>query len=96
MYTDWLATCTEKQLFVFIETSMTTLVEEQDRAPIWAAEQEELIIKAMDQTVRFGVPRTEPDFNAWYVKNLTGWYRGLAKDEFILALREMPWNTRAN
>ncbi len=96
MYTNWLATCTEKQLFVFIEASMTTLVEEQERAPLWAMGQEELIMQAMERTTRFGVPRTEPDFNTWYAKNLTGWYNALQDDELIAALREMPWNERTN
>ena len=97
MYADWLHTCTEKQLFVFIEASLTTLVEEAERAPpLWMQEQEELLIQAMDKTVRFGVPRTKPDFDTWYATNLTTWYRDLSKDEFVAALREMPWNERTN
>ena len=96
MYKDFLVTCTEKQLFVFIEASLTTLVEEQERVPLWAMEQEHLIIQAMDQTVRFGIPRTEADFNTWYAANLTGWYRTLPHDELLAVLREMPWNRMLN
>ena len=92
----FLDTCTEKQLFVFIEASLTTLVEEQELAPLWAMEQEALIIDAMDATTRFGVPRNKKDFDDWYEKNRWGWYHRLSSDEFKNALREMPWNARTN
>jgi hypothetical protein len=59
-------------------------------------EQEELIIQAMDKTVRFGIPRTKPDFDAWYNENLWGWFRQLSDEGYIEALREMPWNERTN
>lgn len=95
--TEFLNTCTERQLFVFIEATLTALVEEQERAPLWANEQEELVIQAMEKTTsRFGVPRTKADFDQWYRENRWGWFQALSHDEFISALKEMPWNQKAN
>ena len=92
MYNNWLAHCTEQQLLVFIDESVKTLVDGQEQAPLWAMEQEELIIRAMEKTTRFGVTRTEPAFNEWFKKAL----RGLSKEDHLTTLREMPWNERVN
>jgi hypothetical protein len=96
MYDRWLSTCTEKQLFVFLEVSVSNLVEAEDKVPLWSMNQEELIIAAMEQTTRFGVPRTESDFNSWYNKHKRGWYSRLSSDELGEALKEMPWGKMLN
>ena len=83
MYTNWLSTCTEKQLFVFIETSLTEVIRYESHSPLWATQQEESIIEAMEQTTRFGVPRTEREFNAWYAR----------MSVLSSAKKEMPWRT---
>lgn len=99
MYTEFLETCTEQQLFVFIEMTMVAVYMESDRAgPEWTEQQRQDVISAIRQLTRFGVEtpivgtKATENFWTWYHKWLHGWWVNLTDKQVIEQMKGIPWN----
>jgi hypothetical protein len=90
----WLLTCSEKELFVYIENLTTALIEEENldhTSREWILQTESDIMNAQAQTARFGIGRGWDNFREWYKLHKL-WYMNLKPEDVKLWLKQMPWN----